>query len=177
VLGQSLIGKKREYRVVTELIENLLTSIDAKIEVVSISTFPLYIKFKVKVSSVNVDKIDWNFVRLELMYQLGGMISDIHIESRGHESFKEGTRYYIDITKTAITNFEKGTTSFPPFLFKEQNTESLFKAAYLLSQKEELTEANLANKLNIDPNRAFNLYNQLKKSDLKALQKSKNRIN
>jgi hypothetical protein len=49
-------------------------------------------------------------------------------------------------------------------LSKEHNTEALFKAAYLLSQEEELSKDNLTFKLNIDPNRAFHLFNHINKA-------------
>ena len=177
VIGQGLIGDKRKHRVVTELIENLLTSVDAHINVENISEYSLYTKFKVHVKSVNKHTIDWNFYHLELMYQLGCMLSDIHLESLAHESFREGTHYNIDITHTAITNFEKGMGNFPPSLFTEQNTEALFKSAYILSQKEELTVENIKNKLNIDDLRAFYLHNQLKKSPINTTTKDKKKVN
>ena len=165
-LGNTMLNRKEKYQVVRRLIEELYISLDVYIKVERVSEYPLYTRFYVVVNSGYAGNIDWKYFTLELDYQLGCMISDVIIEKS--EEKKDGVNMYtIDITKTAITNLEKGVTSNYPLLFEAENTMSILKkATEMIQSGEHVSPKLLENRLNISEFRAERLFEQLKQMGL-----------
>jgi len=177
-IGYLLMGKRGSYQTITYIIEHLLRSIEISLKVANvIETNPLFVSFVTEVSSSNYDRIDRVYFTMELVLQLGCHFTDINI----YEGSKQGKNhvYYIDITKTALSNLEKGTPYQPPEMFDENDNEKLLIQSLKLSKREFITPELLEKELNINAYRAEKLFHQLKKSRLltKEAAKSKRLVN
>jgi len=173
-IGYLLMEKGGPYQTVTYIIEHLLRSIEIRLKVANvIETNPLYVSFVTEVSSSNYDQIDRVYFTMELVLQLGCRFTDINI----YEGSKQGKNhvYYIDITKTALSNLEKGTPYQPPEMFDENDNEKLLIQSLELSKRETITPELLEKELNINAYRAEKLYNQLIKSKSLTKQSAKKR--
>lgn len=166
VAGNSILGQRGKYQILTRLIEEQFTSLDVAIKVQKISEFPLYTRFYITIDSISEKVIDWKFFTLELIYQLGCQISDVSIE-KDPENKNDNHQYMIDITKTAIGNLEKGLTSSQPMLFEPDNTISVIKKAVeLIRSGRDVSKKTLAKELNITDYRAEKLHEQMKQIGL-----------
>lgn len=166
VAGNSILGQRGKYQILTRLIEEQFTSLDVSIKVQNVSEFPLYTRFHITIDSISEKVIDWKFFTLELIYQLGCQISDVSIE-KDPENKNDNHQYMIDITKTAIGNLEKGLTSTQPMLFEPENTISVIKKAVeLIKTGRDISKKTLANELNISDYRAEKLHEQIKQIGL-----------
>lgn len=165
-IGQQMLGKKERHQVITHLIEELFTSIDVYIQVLDISEYPLYVRFTIRIDSASEHIVNWKYFTLELVYQLGCMLSDVTIE-HDPQSKKDEPRFFIDITLTAITNLEKGMSTNRPLLFEDENTMTIIKKAVnLIESGDNITPHLLKKKLNINEFRAAKLFEQLQQSGL-----------
>lgn len=163
ITGNSILGQRGKYQIITRLIEGQFMSLDVSIKVQKVSEFPLFTRFYLSIDSVSEKIIDWKYFLMELIHQLGCLISDVSIE-RDPESKKEEHRYMLDITKTAIGNLEKGLTQDQPILFEPDNTMSVIKKAIeLIKTGKNISPKILAKEININGARAEMLYSQLKK--------------
>ena len=155
---------KSPYLVVARIIETCLRSALIQIDVDSIKpSHPLYISFIVHVRSAFSNKIDWSYLHLELMLQMGCGFNDIthsYIGTSGKDSI-----YQIDITRTALSNLEMGRTEQPPDLFEERDTEWRLNRALELAKSTDLTPELLEKNLGITDYHAKLLYNQITKSE------------
>lgn len=121
-LGYTFIGKKDSYQLVTDIIENLLRSVEIRLKVINVlEREPLYVTFVVEVSSSNSNRIDWSYFIMELVLQLGCTFTDVNTHYEG--SFGNDNTYHVDITKTALSNLEKGTTYRHPDLYEKHDNE------------------------------------------------------
>lgn len=165
VAGNSILGQRGKYQIITRLIEEQFISLDVNIKVQRVFEFPLYTRFYITIDSVSEKLIDWKYFTMELMHQLGCLISDVSI-AKDPESKKEEHRYIIDITKTAIGSLEKGLTVGQPILFEPDNTMSVIKKAIeLIKTGKDVSPKTLTKEININGARAEMLYDQLKKMD------------
>jgi len=165
IAGNSILGQRGKYQILTRLIEGQFTSLDVNIKVQRVSEFPLFTRFYVLIGSVSEKVIDWKYFTMELIHQLGCLISDVSI-AKDPESKQEEHRYMIDITKTAIGSLEKGLTVGQPILFEPDNTMSVIKKAVeLIKTGKNISPKTLAKEININDTRAGMLYDQLKKVD------------
>jgi len=173
-IGYLLTGKRGSYQTITYIIEHLLRSIEIRLKVVNVLELnPLYVSFVTEVSSSNNNRIDWAYFTMELILQLGCGFTDIHTYERSKQGKKH--MYYIDITKTALSNLEKGTPYQPPEMFDENDNEKLLIQSLELSKRETITPELLEKELNINAYRAEKLYNQLIKSGSLTKQSAKKR--
>ena len=173
-IGYLLTGKRGSYQTITYIIEHLLRSIEIRLKVVNVLELnPLYVSFVTEVSSSNNNRIDWAYFTMELILQLGCGFTDIHTYERSKQGKKH--MYYIDITKTALSNLEKGTPYQPPEMFDENDNEKLLTQSLELSKREIITPELLEKKLDINAYRAEKLYNQLIKSGSLTKQSAKKR--
>ena len=165
IAGNSILGRRGKYQILTRLIEGQLMSLDVDIKVQRVSEFPLFTRFYVSIGSVSEKVIDWKYFTMELIHQLGCLISDVSI-AKDPESKNEEHRFMIDITKTAIGSLEKGLTVGQPILFEPDNTMSVIKKAVeLIKTGKNISPKILAKEININGARAEMLYDQLKKVD------------
>lgn len=111
MLGQHIVRKKRPYLLIVSIIEEIVKSKDIIIQVKHIQTLGLYTRFTIKIDGA-LDEVSGNYFKRELALQLGCELSDI---DTGYES----KYYYVDITNTAVNNFEKGITPYTPKAFKK----------------------------------------------------------
>lgn len=160
-LGSAMVKKDRKYLLVIETIENLYSSLDVVIHVVGYHDEPLFVSFGVEIESSVDHVVDWKYFTTELIYQLGCNLSDVVIEHDSKNSAKSKNYYNIDITKTAITNLEKGTSPVVAHVFEETNTDALMKKAIQLSKTQTITSEVLEENLGIDAYRAERIYKQL----------------
>lgn len=128
--GESMLRPKKKYRLIITVIEDLLESIDVQIKVVKTIEEALLVRFKLSVIKPNHLDIDRDYFIRELALQLGCQLSDINTEV-------EEKTYYVEITKTAIFNMEKGCTPYMPQAYKEQENDPLMS--------EELNKKKLVN--------------------------------
>lgn len=163
-IGSSMLKSNKKYLFISSTIENLLGSIEIYLKVRNVEEYPLYIRFVTEISSSNDDKISWIYFIKELVYQLGCFYTDI--DFKYEKANKKNNIYYINITKTAISNLEKGTTAHIPLVFEEKNTEWLINKALELAAKEEISPELLEKKLQIGTNHSEELYDQLKKIEV-----------
>lgn len=162
-IGSWMQKKNNRYLFISSIIENLFGSIEIYLKVRSVSVHPLYVRFETEISSSFENKINWPYFIKELVCQLGCSYSDINIDFvRSNKDYKT---YNVDITKSAISFLEKGTTYTEPQIFEKKNTEWLMQKAIQLSVKENFSPELLDERLNIGPNRAKELYNQLIKAE------------
>lgn len=173
-IGYVMLKRKKKYQVITRLIEELFISLDVYIKVERVSEYPLYVSFHTVIESGSSETIDWKYFTLELIYQLGCMFSDVVIE-KDTGTKKDDHKYFIDITKTAITNLEKGVSSNQPMLFEAENTTSIIKRVVeMVRFGEKVSPKYLEDKLNINEYRAEKLYEQLEQAGFLEKKKPRN---
>lgn len=174
-IGCHMLKGDTKYALVRSTIENLFGSIEIYLRVVRVEEHRLYVRFVAEISSSNGDKVNWFYFLKELVYQLGCYYTDVIIDYQSTN--KESRIYFIDITKTALSNLEKGTTPAIPSMFEEENTEGLMNKAIDLSRHEEISPKILEEKLHIQSGRADDLYKQLKKTDILSRRSRVRRVN
>ncbi len=155
---------KNSFLVASRVIETCMRSFLIRIKVVDvIDRDPLHVTFVTHMQSSYSNRIDWSFFRLELMLQLGCGFHDIatyYIGTSGSASI-----YYVDITRTALSNLELGRAESEPDLFKERDTEYRLKRTLELARETTLTPELLEKELGISSYHANLLYTQATKSE------------
>lgn len=153
-----------KYRIVSRVIETSLRSALIQMKVNNVmETHPLYTSFIVHIHSAYSNRIDWSYLHMELMLQLGCGFNDIT-----HSYVSKDGKYdvhQIDITHTALSNFEMGRTEQPPDLFAERDTQWRLSRALELAKTTDLTPDLLENELGISDYHARLLYIQITKSE------------
>jgi len=177
VIGNSILGRKGKYQTLSHLIEDQFSSLDMQIKVHDTREFPLFVRFYIEIDSVSEKIIDWKYFTMELVYQIGAMVSDISIE-KDFKRGKDSHSYTVDITKTAIGNLEKGLTLAQPLMFEPDSIITVAKKAVeLIRTGKSITPKTLKNELKINEARAEDLYDQLKKTNVFAKKSSGMTVN
>ncbi|MBI4973541.1 hypothetical protein HZC27_02955 [Candidatus Roizmanbacteria bacterium] len=177
-LGYIIIDRKDSYQLVRNIIENLLRSIEIRLKVINVlEREPLYVTFVIEVSSSNYNRIDWSYFIMELVLQLGCTFTDVNTHYEG--SSGNDYTYHVDITKTALSNLEKGITYRHPDLYEKHDNEYLLNRSLELSRQMEITPEVLVRELDITEYRAEKLCRQLVKSKslFKPVSKNKRMVN
>lgn len=174
-IGVLILKKERRYCLITQTVENLLSSVEIDIKVTSIIEQPLFVRFFLKIQSSNFNRINFTYFTNELIHQLGCNYSDLDLNLVKKE---EGYNLiYLDITKTAISNLEKGVPHHRADFLEEQNADWLLEKAIELSKNETVTISLLQEKFDISKFRAKMLYDQLLKSGALELYRQSRKVN
>ncbi len=105
-LGERMLHKKSKFLLISSLIEEVFQADEIYVAVRSVRKYPLFLEFSIDIISSS-DTVNWEYFRQELAMQLGCEISDIAV------SFNK-KRYAVDITNTAVSNFQKNTMPYEP---------------------------------------------------------------
>ncbi len=105
--GESILGVHQKYRLISLVIENILQSQDMRVYVIRSYDRSLSVRFQIEASLPDKGTIDPRYFVRELVLQLGCEPTDITMDL-------EDKILYIEITKTAISNLEKGKTPYIP---------------------------------------------------------------
>ncbi len=105
--GESLLGVHQKYRLISLIIENILQSQDMRVYVIRSYDRPLSVRFRIEADLPEKGTIDPRYFVRELVLQLGCEPTDVNMDI-------ENKILYIEITKTAIGNLERGKTPYIP---------------------------------------------------------------
>lgn len=105
-LGMKMLHKKGKYLLLSSIIESIFQTDEIFIAVRKVRKYPLFLQFTIDIVSSS-DTVNWEYFKQELALQLGCEISDTAV------TFNE-KRYIIDITNTAVNNFQKNTMPYEP---------------------------------------------------------------
>lgn len=154
-IGENLIHRKRQYSLICSIIEESLHSDDVRIKVEKTYQMPLYIRFQLKVIKPDHYDIDGSYFRREIASQLGCELSDI-------DTSVEDKTYYLDITRTALGNLEKGCTPYVPQAYHADfYDEYLEKAKKIVIKHKNPTVELLQEELDIGYARACRIMDEL----------------
>jgi|GEM_PF-6506941 len=160
--GETIIGVRSPYRLISYIIEHTLRSKDIVVHVVHAYEKPLFVRFQLKVSLPKPFNIDGDYFKRELSAQIGCHLSDINTDI-------ENDTYYVEITKTAICNLEKGCTPFMPQAYKEDSYDDLIDdAKELVRQYSDISASLLQKRLKIGYARACRIMDELEELGLIA---------
>lgn len=153
--GEALLGLHKPYRLITRLIENVLQSKDTKLYVNDIVEGSLTVRFWIAAHLPKNGTINLKYVIDELALQLGCEVSDIELNILNEKA-------YIEITKTAIFNLEKGKTPYMPTLYISDYFDTLIQEARQIVLREgKATPELLQKRLGIGYARASRILNEL----------------
>jgi len=105
--GESILGVHQKYRLISLIIENILQSKDMRVYVIRSFEHALLVRFQIEATLPEKGVIDPRYFVRELILQLGCEPSDVSMDI-------ENKMLYVEITKTAISNLEKGKTPYIP---------------------------------------------------------------
>lgn len=127
--GESMLGLHKPYRLISSLIQNVLQSKDTKLYVSDIVELPISIRFWISARLPKNGTINFKYVIDELALQLGCETSDIDVNILND-------RAYIEITRTAISNLEKGKTPYIPKAYTHMDFDEYLEEAREIVLKE-----------------------------------------
>lgn len=117
-----MLGLHKPYRLVSSFIESALQSNDTKLYVNDIVDYPLTVRFMLSARLPKNGTINFKYVIGEIALQLGCEVSDIDVNIMNDKA-------YIEITKTAITNLEKGKTPYIPKAYNQPEVDEYLEEA------------------------------------------------
>lgn len=153
--GESILGVHKKYRLISLIIENILQSQDMRVYVIRSFDKPLSVRFQIQATLTDKSAIDPRYFMRELILQLGCEPSDVNMDI-------EKQMLYVEITKTAISNLEKGKTPYVPKAYSPVYLDEYIEEARQIVLKEgKGTPELLQEKLGISYTRAAKILDEL----------------
>lgn len=153
--GESILGIHKKYRLISLIIEHILQSRDMQVYVIKTYEKPLSIRFQIEARASDKGTIDPRYFVPELILQLGCEQSEVIMDL-------DNNMLYVEITKTAISNLEKGKTPYVPKVYNPVMYDEYIEEAKQIVLKEGKGTAELLQKrLNIGYARAARIIDEL----------------
>lgn len=127
--GESILGVRQKYRLISLVIENILQSQDMRVYVIRSFDQSLSVRFQIEASLPDKGTIDPRYFVRELILQLGCEPTDVTMDI-------DDKILYIEITKTAISNLEKGKTPYIPKAYNPVYLDEYIEEARQIVLKE-----------------------------------------
>ena len=127
--GEALLGVHKKYRLISLIIENILQSKDMRVYVIKSFETPLSVKFQIEATLPDKGSIDPRYFVRELILQLGCEPTDVNMDL-------ENNKLFVEITKTAINNLERGKTPYIPKAYNPVYLDEYIEEARQIVLKE-----------------------------------------